>query len=293
VVGPRAEDRRRRGDAWKSAEGALHWAAEEAGRRGDDVLVVDSWSDPERKTAAAEAMRDGHDAVIAAVDRELGEAVTREAAAHPTVGFSVDVVEAPPAQALLEHQDDASLLVVGSRGRGGFASLLLGSVSHAVAAGAAVPVAVVRSNAGGGEVVVGVQGSAPGRKALRWAAEEARLLGAPLRPVLVWGYYFTQGVDGMDESLRDEYDEEQARSVLDQILSDVLGDDHGLDVRPTVCHQDPANALLERATGARLLVVGPRRGSLDHHLGAGSVTLRVLHHAPCAVVVVPEHPGGR
>nr|WP_205528367.1 universal stress protein [Desertimonas flava] len=56
-----------------------------------------------------------------------------------------ELVEGPPARSLLEHADHADLVVVGSRGRGGFRSLLFGSVAHRVAEHAACPVVVVRA----------------------------------------------------------------------------------------------------------------------------------------------------
>ncbi|WP_285729799.1 universal stress protein [Nocardiopsis sp. ATB16-24] len=82
---------------------------------------------------AAEAARQ-------ALEEELADARLR----HPGVAVSTRVVRAHPVVALLEEATPADLIVVGSRGRGGFRGLLLGSVSHSVLHGAKGPVAILR-----------------------------------------------------------------------------------------------------------------------------------------------------
>jgi len=63
---------------------------------------------------------------------------------HPEVVIGSEVVEGSAARVLLDASKDADLLVVGSRGHGGFAGMLLGSVSQHVVAHASCPVIVVR-----------------------------------------------------------------------------------------------------------------------------------------------------
>ena len=78
------------------------------------------------------------------VDQQLfAEAIERERALVPHIEMHTKVVHNHPAQALLDEADGAELIVVGSRGRGGFTGMLLGSVSQAVLHHAPCPVAVV------------------------------------------------------------------------------------------------------------------------------------------------------
>jgi hypothetical protein len=92
-----------------------------------------------------------------------------------------------PASALTEAADDASMLVVGSRGGGGFAALLLGSVSRYVATRAESPVVVVREEtmAVHHEVVVGVR-DLDQPAAIGFVFQEAALRKARLRAVHAW-----------------------------------------------------------------------------------------------------------
>jgi nucleotide-binding universal stress UspA family protein len=74
----------------------------------------------------------------------LREAVERVRGDHPAITVQTAVVEGPPARVLVEMSADADLLVVGSRGLGGFSGLLLGSVSQQCTHRARCPVTVVR-----------------------------------------------------------------------------------------------------------------------------------------------------
>jgi nucleotide-binding universal stress UspA family protein len=118
---------------------ALEWAIAEASRWGASLLVVHAWrfgvspTDPN----AAEATREIGRAAQHVVDHEV--AYVRES------GVEVEgvLVFASPARALVDRSADADLLVVGSRGRGGVAATLLGSVSTACVRHARCPVVVV------------------------------------------------------------------------------------------------------------------------------------------------------
>ena len=127
-------------DGSQPARRALHWAADEAQRRGADLEVVHAWHPPIQPLGL----------VLAAVDRDASEANGKALldAAISAVGtrpFIVEpiLIEGPPARSLLEVSAGAALLVVGSRGRGGFAGLLLGSASSQVLHHARCPLVLV------------------------------------------------------------------------------------------------------------------------------------------------------
>lgn len=125
---------------------ALDFAAEEAVLRKAALRVVCVWEVP--VTAYGDGMipvitPDMFDSYQEHAQTIVDEAVARVAAAHPELACSGEVVEGLPAGVLIEESENAALLVVGTRGRGGFKSLLLGSVSGQVVHHAACPVVVV------------------------------------------------------------------------------------------------------------------------------------------------------
>jgi len=132
-------------DGSEHAERALRFAADEAGRRGATVKVVTAWHVP---TAVYGA---GYAPIVApSVEEATRHAAEEVAGAAAEMlrarGLEVEtsVRRAQAADALVEEADGADLLVVGSRGHGGFAGLLLGSVSQQCAHHAPCPTVIVR-----------------------------------------------------------------------------------------------------------------------------------------------------
>ncbi|RSM49355.1 hypothetical protein DMB66_45145 [Actinoplanes sp. ATCC 53533] len=134
-------------DGMAASQAAVRWAAREAQRRGLPLRIVHAFDwqwEAARYDAGAEYIdvaRQLADAVVAAA-RDQARAVA------PSLRVELDTIIGNPAPMLLAaaEEEDTELLVVGSRGRGGFASLLLGSVSRRVAAHAPCPVVVVRAD---------------------------------------------------------------------------------------------------------------------------------------------------
>jgi nucleotide-binding universal stress UspA family protein len=134
-----------------SSQHALRWAIEEARFRSTTLYVVSAWEFP-FAPAADEASGVQSDADLlpqvpslerSALD-ELAAAVTDAGGDPKNSAVTMHVVRGHPVRVLLDAAKNADLLVVGSRGRGGFAGLLLGSVSRECARRATCPVVVVR-----------------------------------------------------------------------------------------------------------------------------------------------------
>jgi len=122
---------------------ALRWAVRETELRGAELLVVHGWQMP----AVPEAYMVPTLEYEEAATTTLAEAVrtAREMAATPeSLSIRSSVVNLRAAEALIDASEHAQLLVVGSRGHGAFAGLLLGSVSLHCASHAACPVVIVR-----------------------------------------------------------------------------------------------------------------------------------------------------
>ena len=131
-------------------------------------------------------------------------------------------------------------------------------------------------------IVVGIDGSDHSLAALRWALRQARATGATVDMVTAWRYPASYGlaVIGADLGL-----ELEARTMLSEVLAKAGEDASGVEVRELVGEGPPAQVLLDTAKGADLLVVGSRgRGGFASAV-LGSVSMALVLHAPCPVLV--------
>ena len=131
-------------DGSEGALAALRWALDEAERRGADLDVLHVWHEPYLIAAGGYAMplaaqADLAEAAKAVLDRTL----ERADATGAHVRVEPILIQGSAARSLLDAAKHADLLVVGARGHGGFAGLLLGSVSQQCAQHAPCPVVVV------------------------------------------------------------------------------------------------------------------------------------------------------
>jgi nucleotide-binding universal stress UspA family protein len=139
-------------------------------------------------------------------------------------------------------------------------------------------------------VLVGVDGSTSSKEALAWAARYAGLTGSPLDVVIVWHMPSTLGWETPIPT--DWNPENDARSILETEVEEVLGSAHPGGTRLTVLQGPPAKVLAELAHSASILVVGSRgRGQVAGML-LGSVSEALVRHAPCPVVVVRDGTEG-
>lgn len=127
-------------DGSPASRAAVRWAAEQARLRNTELVAVESWEFSPLIFAADVPV--ALDELRASVVNHLHSVVEAEAGAASSV--TELVVEKAPVPALLEQCEPDDVLVVGSRGRGGFAGLLLGSVSQQLAQHSTCPVVIVR-----------------------------------------------------------------------------------------------------------------------------------------------------
>ncbi|ATL25141.1 universal stress protein [Streptomyces formicae] len=278
---------------------ALEWALDAARRRSAELLVVHIRADYVKALPLPGALP-----AMPPVDEVPVLASVREAiegrADLPPVRYSA--VDGSPAPALIELADEAQLLVLGSRGRGGFASLLLGSVSRACAARAACPVVVVPHaartesvEAAGtfGRVALGLAPEETSDATVEFAFEEAGRRGAGLQVITTYPVPFSTlalmggylDAAGTPESPREEKALSEAQ---DERLGAFIERYPDVAVEKVVTAADAAGRLVVASQTADLLVVGRhrRRVNADSFL-VGSAANAVLLHAQCPVAVVP------
>jgi nucleotide-binding universal stress UspA family protein len=130
-------------DGSKASRDALVWAGHQAELTGASLQVIMTWHVPTAAYGAQIPMPSDYD-FMADSQRELTMVVEQVLGERPDIGVSMVVVEGHPANKLIEASVGAELLVVGSRGHGAFAGMLLGSVSEHCVAHASCPVVVVR-----------------------------------------------------------------------------------------------------------------------------------------------------
>ncbi|WUH89520.1 universal stress protein [Streptomyces sp. NBC_00433] len=210
---------------------------------------------------------------------------------HPRLEAMAREVPGTPAEVLSEIGQGADLLVVGTRGTGGFAGLRLGSVALGVAGAAPCPVALVPAPVLADdrvpEVVVGVDAHNPDGKALDLAFDAARLGRARLRAVHAWHLpppYDESAIAVLEED-RAEWEDAEVL-LLDDVLRGWREKYPGVHVLPDVRLLGPADALVRASAGADLLVVGrgPRKVS-----ALGAVAHAVAHHSACPVLLASRH----
>jgi nucleotide-binding universal stress UspA family protein len=138
------------------------------------------------------------------------------------------------------------------------------------------------------KIVVGIDGSDASRGALLWAVEDARARGAEV--VALHAYEVVVPVTDavptapVDLPALTAEVHEDAQQLIAKIVDEVVGSSVSVDVAPIAVEDSPANALLDAARDADLLVVGSHGHGLSG-LFLGSVSLECAQHAACPVVI--------
>jgi nucleotide-binding universal stress UspA family protein len=273
---------------------ALDWAFDAALVREAPLRVVHvqqyaAWAKPDVLPAGRPVPED--DPVLDRVHRYLEGRIERPATEYVALAGAAGT--------------SAQLLVLGSRGRGGFASLLLGSTGMAVARDAGCPVVVVPKPGRevhdgtpvepGPRVVVGLQVDSPDEATLTFAFTEAALRGARLQVVAAYNWPLHVWTAATAQIVPPSHDQDAVESETRTLAQGVLapyGERHP-DVRAEtfIAPGDAAGHLVAASKDAHLVVVGRhRRRLLAPTRMMGSVTHAVLLHSASPVAVVPPTP---
>jgi nucleotide-binding universal stress UspA family protein len=274
-------------DGSEDSARALRWAIAQAPEHHARITAVSTWNVPIVAPVgiAGTAVMGDWSEVEAAV-RDRLEAIVGSVD-HRGVEIDTMVVQGSAARSLIEISAEADLLVLGSRGLAGFKQLVLGSVSRQCVTHAPVPTVVVPLDAPIGAIrraVVGVDGSESSCVALRWALGFVRHDAVV---DVVGAFEISPYTDPETTRARFPAEVLDAEREFDQVV-DRLDPE-----RRTTRHfslSGARRALHDAAHHADMVVLGPRGRGVIGSAILGSVSNWILHHADCAVVIVPDSP---
>ncbi|WP_326593242.1 universal stress protein [Streptomyces sp. NBC_01294] len=275
-------------DGSRSAERAVFWAAAEAVRRDGTLHLVHGADTDSRMLYASmyaieRIRRAGRDL--------LEETAAKVAERHPGLHVSTELSPHEPVAGLHAAAADSDTIVVGSRGLGGFESLMLGSVGLKVAAGAKAPVVVVRGDENTAEagVVLAAIRDEHDVECARYAASEAELRRSSLRLLHVWNVLESVAesvtvLDDADEGVQVHV--RRVTSVAHRIRDEFPALSLHVDTEKS---SSVARVMVEASRHADLLVMGGRRTPGYFGPTLGWATHSLLHHSHCPVELIPRH----
>ncbi len=284
-------------DGSAAALHAVEWAAHEAARRHRPLLLVSCYSVPfygEPGLFGSYAIENQVEAIKVEHEGFVHLAAKRAAELEPYLSVRSVVVLGSPAITLAQYITPGSELVVGSTGHSGKLADVVGSTATAVCHHVSNPVVVVpaaSSKRGRSmkKIVVGTDGSPAALDAVSWAYDEARMAHAELVVLHSWEYPYTDGTDGASDFRKKMRHDAAAQLDADAAALATRASADGVKVVTRLIEKLPAQALIDEAADADLVVVGSRgRGGLSSML-LGSVSRAVVQHAPCPVAVI-RHP---
>ncbi len=280
-------------DGSPDARHAAEWLTRFPLAQGSTILVLSAVTIPPSPITFP-ALRELQLSLFAEGRRACDEAADLLRARWPAIDISV--VDGDPREQILRAAEtwQPDLAVLGRRGLGGLERLLLGSVSLTAArhlpCSVLIPHGPPRAIR---RVVVGVDGSQPSRRAVDFVATLALEPGMELDVVAVAESLLVPASLSFAarealRSLTAEVNEQEQARLRDGLgrATAALGERARVNTHTPL--GDPARQLLERATAADLLVVGSRGLGAIRRLLLGTVSEKVLQHAPCPVLIVKE-----
>lgn len=279
-------------DQSEPGRAAVKYAAEAANRRSLPLrlLLASEFSRSDVQMSAMGGAEGTAGVVRDSSRRFLEGTIEVLRGAYPDVEASGHLQDGSAAETLIEESKYADLLVVGSRGRGGFADLVIGSTalrvaSHALCPVVVVPAAPVDEPTRHG-VVVGVDGSELSEAAIEFAFQRASETHQALTAIHAWRDPALTGVGLMPFVYDPILVQREEELVLAEAMAGWSEKHPHVEVERQVVCGHPVHALAIGAATATLVVVGSHgRGSLRSLL-LGSVSHGVLHHARCPVAIV-------
>jgi nucleotide-binding universal stress UspA family protein len=269
---------------------AVDWAAREAVLRGAPLRIVSAPGLLPRMVGnqGGSEYETVSDVIRDESDHALTAATARAAKVAPDLLIDADHLTGGPAEAVTAAGSGALMLVVGSRGVGAFAAMVLGSVSRYAATHASSPVVVVREEIGAThrQVGVGIGGLEGNTAALTFAFEEADLRKASLVAIHAWQTTqsdISRAGIALTAPSRSALEAEATRQ-LGGLLDEWRDKYPDVPVSHDVVHGHPGRILSGLSARADLVVLGRHPA---HH-GPAAVIHAVLNHAHGSIVTVPS-----
>jgi nucleotide-binding universal stress UspA family protein len=275
-------------DGSEPARDAANWAAHEVAGTGRPLRLVHAlrWPPPGLADLglppAALDMGAARQTALAGIEL----AVTRCRQQAPDLDIEGSVLAGDAVESLTRAAAEADLLVLGASGQTGDPKVLLGSSAGELLRTVTRPVVVVRDRPprGRGPVVIGVDGSPSSDRAVRFGFELAARRGHDVVAVHAWSDIPLAALTGRVDLDRQEL-AERAAALLSTRIAEAERRYREVRVHAVTSTDHPAQALLDRAEGAALLVVG-RHGRARSRAPLGNVSHAIAHYAPCPVAVI-------
>lgn len=277
-------------DGSDAAANAVAWAVAEAKLRHCGMVLMATVVPPVATSGFGASFPPTFD-LMSGLERSAQELLDETAKQCHGVDVLTRVEIGSASSVLIAASESAAMIVMGSRGRGGFTGLLLGSVGAQVASHAQCPVAIIRSapRASAHEIVVGIDESPAAQAALGFAFEIADRHGFTVVAVHAWDVpaYDLLVIPNapIPVPLGDVADDEIRLAA--EVLAGFRSAYPDVRVQERLVRGAPVEALLSAATDAAMIVVGTRGHGPAVGALLGSVSNGVLHKAELPVVVVP------